>query len=752
MALKTNIVSKKKNTALKKILKIATAFVLFIAIIVIGGILYFNNQNIKTPLLKYLSEKTSLNINCDKIEFSPLYPNVLKLGGVTIDGIKVSEVYVEYSLEDLFDNKDLDIKYLYCKGITFKEQDLSNLKQEQIPFEAIKIGKLDLIDTPLWFNNFKAQHATFSAQNFLLMGNISFENGSLSADTAQFENLELKKLNTKIDLEKEAIRTNQFNAQVLGGQIQADLKIDPAKREITFNSLTLNKIILKDLTHDLPKYTISAGISNLYDCVVILPQSKVILGQITGQVKDLFLDKNQINYNFEGKIDEISIPSLQITAEHNEVNATALMDSLQLSLKGKVFQGEFNLNSNYTKNLKDYYLNIDNFTLKDAKLEPTTQLVDYLTTKAFEHNTYIKSLNLDNCEFVSNIDAFPITIKAVKLNSHNYSFDKDSHLLVGNEAQSTLDLDSLYIKDLFIKRATVHSKLHDKIFSVNSDLIEFSKGNNLSFSYTYDDKLKEAHFNANAKDFNLENLNSSFFNHLFNGKVDFSTDLAFYAQDSSHETFDNVPSPEEQEQIVTESNLLKEDIPSFAKPCYGYNLVNTNQFYLKSATTEGELSLSSDSLFISDIGLDLVNGGPKKDYVLNFEDFLFAIKGSDLGLYKLDLEASIDDNIVKAKLSSDLTSSHISSRASYDLLSKELSSRTTFVSLPKDSLSTLKIEGPIKDLKVIINAITRGEMRSGINTDHLQGTNGKETSLEESNATPPAPKETILEQADLKAE
>ena len=428
------------------------------------------------------------------------------------------------------------------------------------------------------------------------------------------------------------------------------------------------------------------------------------------------------------------------------------MDSLQLSLKGKVFQGEFNLNSNYTKNLKDYYLNIDNFTLKDAKLEPTTQLVDYLTTKAFEHNTYIKSLNLDNCEFVSNIDAFPITIKAVKLNSHNYSFDKDSHLLVGNEAQSTLDLDSLYIKDLFIKRATVHSKLHDKIFSVNSDLIEFSKGNNLSFSYTYDDKLKEAHFNANAKDFNLENLNSSFFNHLFNGKVDFSTDLAFYAQDSSHETFDNVPSPEEQEQIVTESNLLKEDIPSYAKPFYGYNLVNTNQFYLKSATTEGELSLSSDSLFISDLGLDLVNGGPKKDYVLNFEDFLFAIKGSDLGLYKLDLEATIEDNIVKTKISSDLTSSHISARANYDLLSKELSSRTTFVSLPKDSLSTLKIEGPIKDLKVIINAITRGEMRSGINTDHLQDTKGKETSLEESKVETPAPKETTLEQADLKAE
>ena len=43
-------------------------------------------------------------------------------------------------------------------------------------------------------------------------------------------------------------------------------------------------------------------------------------------------------------------------------------------------------------------------------------------------------------------------------------------------------------------------------------------------------------------------------------------------------------------------------------------------------------------------------------------------------------------------------------------------------------------------------------MRSGINTDHIQGTKGKETSLEESNATPPAPKETILEQADLKAE
>lgn len=43
-------------------------------------------------------------------------------------------------------------------------------------------------------------------------------------------------------------------------------------------------------------------------------------------------------------------------------------------------------------------------------------------------------------------------------------------------------------------------------------------------------------------------------------------------------------------------------------------------------------------------------------------------------------------------------------------------------------------------------------MRSGINTDHLQDTKGKETSLEESKVETPAPKETTLEQADLKAE
>ena len=45
MALRTNIVSKKKNTVLKKILKITTAFVLVIAVTVIGGILYFNKTS-----------------------------------------------------------------------------------------------------------------------------------------------------------------------------------------------------------------------------------------------------------------------------------------------------------------------------------------------------------------------------------------------------------------------------------------------------------------------------------------------------------------------------------------------------------------------------------------------------------------------------------------------------------------------------------------------------------------------------------
>ena len=121
---------------------------------------------------------------------------------------------------------------------------------------------------------------------------------------------------------------------------------------------------------------------------------------------------------------------------------------------------------------------------------------------------------------------------------------------------------------------------------------------------------------------------------------------------------------------------------------------------------------------ISNLGLDLINGGIKKDYVLDLSSFLNAIKGSDLVIYKLNSEGKLLQGNLKTKLSGDLTSSHVTLNSDFDLNSSELISKATLVSLPKDSISFLSARGNPDSLKFYITALTRGEeIRPGINID-----------------------------------
>ena len=94
MAFKPNIYYRKQTPAYLKYLKIAVCTLIVVIAAVWGFILYFNGQHVKAPLLKFLSERTCFSINCDEIDFSPLYPDVLKLKKVTLCNSQIGEIYV----------------------------------------------------------------------------------------------------------------------------------------------------------------------------------------------------------------------------------------------------------------------------------------------------------------------------------------------------------------------------------------------------------------------------------------------------------------------------------------------------------------------------------------------------------------------------------------------------------------------------------------------------------------------------------
>ena len=92
MAFIANVKIKNKKSKLSKIFKAILLVIVAIAIAVCGAILYFNGQNIKAPLIKFLSSRTSFEINCQKVEFSALYPNVIKLHDIKVGKSNIDEI------------------------------------------------------------------------------------------------------------------------------------------------------------------------------------------------------------------------------------------------------------------------------------------------------------------------------------------------------------------------------------------------------------------------------------------------------------------------------------------------------------------------------------------------------------------------------------------------------------------------------------------------------------------------------------
>ncbi|NLK85393.1 MAG: hypothetical protein GX278_05535 [Aeromonadales bacterium] len=706
MALRANLRTSSKKGFVQKVLKYVFIALFLLAAVVIGSVLYFNNQNIKAPLLKLISERTSLDINCNKIEFSALYPNILKVEDVTIGKTHIDEVYAEYDLESLVRANTLKLKYFYCRGVKLNDDDLTTLKKERFSFKSIQIDKFDLVDIPFKTRSLDAQNATLSADKTSIdnNGNLTFDTAKLSFAQGTIDEIILKKFSVNLTQSTDVYNLTDLNTQIYGGNISADLSIDKKTHALVFSRLNINNIIFKDYKAISEKYNIYAPEAFVSNSVLVLPKENLLLGQVTGEIKDLSLANSKVLLDFNGNANEISKPNIQLTASKSRVIAHLKPESINLKLDGNIFEGHYSFDADYSLDLDGYNLNINNIEIKDTKLEPTAKLAEYLTNAAYDYNTYIKKAAISNCEYVSNVDSFPLTAKNVNFTASNYCFDKDKRELKGFNGEAKLYIDSAYYKDLFINKITLESTLNDSIFTLKAPEIKLGDST-LFANYNFDYEKKLSSFTAKTDSFDISRLNSGLFNYLFNGKLSFDINLIGSQTPEKTGCSD--------ETLMSHENV----IPPYAKEGYGASLQqNTNHFYLSDMYVNGYIKAKGNSsLLVSRLGIDLLNGGEMHDYMLNTEQMLDAISSGDLGLYNLDYNATITNSVAKFKLKTGLTTSHLTSVGTFDLSTNTLKTKATLVSLAKDSVTRIIIKGALGELTYYVNAITRGEIRPGIN-------------------------------------
>lgn len=722
MALRSNLALKKNKKNNLGFIKYLISGVLALLILLVGFILYFNGENIKAPLISFLKERTSLSINCKEIEFSPLYPNIIKLKDITVNKSHIDEIYAEFDLGSLIKSDNLEFKYLYLKNAKMDENDLNHIEGERFGFFNFEIKKLELVDSPITLFALVADNATANLDDVSLnqKGQLTFSKGTIQVKQGTIDGYEIKDLYAKVNDEPECRRIENFSTKIYGGHVNGSFTVNKVTDELVFQTLNIKSVILKDHKQLANKYAIKAPVVSVANSVLAIPSSDIYFGQLSGKVSNLEIKNDAIDFVFNGKAGEISKPKMGISSDSNTISARVDKNKITLKIHGKYINTGFDLFCKYEKNSEndEFRLLIDKIALSNGRIDLTDSMVNNIHTALFALDTKIENLKVSDVEFVSNIDAFPLTVKKFNLNGRNISFNTKDKNYISNGIFS-FDLSSGYYRDLFFKELKLKSKLSEENTLFNLENITF---NNSSASgiYNYNSKINSVTARFKAKDFDVTELNSDLIKRLINGKVNVTLELN--TKDSNTE-FSSAPSYTG----ITDDYLKKENL------------------FLR---LKGNLNFESKQLFISGFGLDLLNGGKEGSYIFPEDNLLDALKESDCGLYKLSMNLNIDNGIAKLNGKTDLTSSSVKTYGYYDLLSDNLDLHALLRTFTKGNISAFHITGKTTSPVYTLKALKRDEVRNGLMVvPKLKEKELEQKALEESekenNITPPS--STVVE-------
>ncbi|MDO5352277.1 MAG: hypothetical protein Q4E81_05565, partial [Succinatimonas sp.] len=281
---------------------------LFAFIFIILGLLgivfvvFFNGNNVKIPLLKLLNERSSLNIDFNEVEFSALYPNVLKIKDLRIDNSSIEELYCEYDLKGALYNQDFVINDLYVRNAQLDNTTYKKLIKENLGFKTIKIKNLSLVNTALKSAEISLPKADANFKDITLNEQgVNLNQAQIFSHEGELLGIKVKDLQFSGNLNSNTFFFNKLSLNLLGGFLEASGEFQYFEKILKFKELSLKNIVLKD---SLPNLEIIAPKVNLDKISVV--KGDLYLGELNGTFNDLYLKQAELKGNFKGNIGEIS--------------------------------------------------------------------------------------------------------------------------------------------------------------------------------------------------------------------------------------------------------------------------------------------------------------------------------------------------------------------------------------------------------------------------------------------------------------
>ena len=762
-----------------KVLGFLTKALMTLGLMVVIGfvliVLFFNGSQIKKPLGTYLSAKTGFEVTIGDAEFSPLYPDVIKLYDVSFGSSKLGELYLEYDLRSALSEERLEIKDLYLNGVTITSEDLQALTANRLGYRSIYATLVRFHHTPVKTQFLHTKDATIRLNNvgFNPEEGLTFRSGAIAAPEAELLESPVKDLSLQFAHDQAGLNIENFTAAMLGGMVSGQGRYLPqastsssgnntgfssaegfsqsGNADLIFDELNLSKVILHELGRPQVGLNLSARTVNLSEVIYTNDQQalsapnkqdrtnqaapkagahsdyhSMVMQGISGKLHDLELGHEHFSARFDGTIDALSFPNLQTSFEHNKGTAKLQDDQITFDFKGNLYEGSYSLKGTLDREHQE--LSLDEIKLEKSKLALNPPRLDFLQ----HDNAYTIKLtqgSFENLEFLSFLNQLPLSIQSISGSATNLQWGPGtpSEKTAAAQPESTADTKPETTADSQ-PETTVGTQSEQATKTEQTAKTELTPATLLGQLKTSDHgELK----------LNLHNLLYS--NLLF-------SDIDLEAALTPKQLQVNLPQVKFQEASLSASGTLSlsdTGMSTFALEASDFesadlnsNLIghmltgkvnlnaqltssftNWQNLGLKDALLQnlsGRIHLDSAGLLISDFGLDLINGGKQQDYTLSGTELLAALQGSVAGINTLEADTTFQAGKLSTQGRIGLATANTSFSVNIDLLNRDFSGNAFMISTARDSTTTVSFGGTTAEPSFAIRALSRGAQRPGL--------------------------------------
>ena len=664
MAFRRNI-RRKRPSKIVKIFKLLFISCGIFAVCAVAFILYFNGQHVKAPLVKLLSERSGVPISAESVEFSPIYPDTVKLHNVKFSNSTISELYIEYNLKSLLSGDRLFIDDLYIRDANLNSDDVQLLKNGALGFNSIVIGSLRAKNIPLELSNLSAKNASFELNNVTIRkgNNVSISSGSGTLSEGLIHGISYKDLQGSFTTDEQGLYVSDLSLSALGGNISGSLNISN-KGEVNFPKLNLERLVLKEPAKIFSKYDFSAEKIYLSDITAVISAKDLLLSGLSGQASNLQVNNGSFSCKYQGDIEEISRPAMLLSLDNNKAEIQCTPEDLEVKLQGDAFQGKYELDALFS--LQQQGDTLRTLKLLSPRIELTSDLVKGFLKDSAQRRFALGNIEIENARFLSHLDFLPLSCEKVNANLSGLSWSLQEGFQPAPAGILTASFTDILYADLRINSLSLISNLTDPVIMFSIPKVMFGKSQ-ASAAFSISRNGGRSFLMAQAHDFDLADLNTSMIPYLLAGKINLDADLKTFGQ---------------------QKDLIE-------------NL-------------SGSVKLSSDGLLISNFGLDLINGGKKENYQLDLSQLLTALSDSDCGMHDVQTSLLFADHKASFSGSAKLSTSTFALNGSFMLPSLETKAKAHLVSNPKDSVTLVNISGKLNSPQFTIQALLRGMMRPGL--------------------------------------